>query len=135
MNAPANRKFLGIDYGSRNVGIAVSDEDGKLAFPRCNLQNDKIMLEKIAKIISEEKAAEIVVGESINYKGEDNPIMKDILIFIKKLEKKFSLPIHLEPEFLTSAEARRLQKENEKSDSSAAAIILQSYLDKRRQKA
>jgi len=56
--------------------------------------------------------------------------MDEILNFKKDLEKHFNITVHMEPEFLTSAQAEVIQGKNYKIDASAAAIILQSYLDK-----
>ncbi len=123
-------KYLGIDYGEKNVGIAVSDDDGNLAFAKTVLKNDKKLLENIVKIYKEENIEVVVLGESKNLDGEDNPIQKKILKFQKDL-KNIKIPVILEPEFLTSAEAERIQGKNDKIDASAAALILKSYLDKR----
>lgn len=124
-------KYLGIDYGEKNVGIAVSDDGGKLAFAKTVLKNDKNLIENIAQICRDEKIETIVLGESLDFKGQPNLIMKGILIFKEKLVKGTGLKIYLEPEFLTSAEAERLQGKTNKLDASAAALILKSYLDKR----
>ena len=139
-------KYLGIDYGGKNVGIAVSDDGGNLAFAKTILENDKNLLENILKICENEKIEAIVMGESLDFAGKPNPIMKDILSFKKKLADASKLKIHLEPEFFTSVEAeqiqgkhlRRIRKKDRqgaqiklrKNDASAAALILKSYLDK-----
>ncbi|MEK7564509.1 MAG: Holliday junction resolvase RuvX [Patescibacteria group bacterium] len=140
-------KFLGIDYGAKRIGIAVSDEGGTLAFPREIVLNNKSTLEEILKIMKEENISEIVIGESLNLKGEENKIAGEIKKFILELEKASSLPIHTEKEFLTSVEARNSQNTKQslhieqahgknkknaspKIDASAAALILQRYLDR-----
>lgn len=122
-------KYLGIDYGEKNVGVAVSDDSGSLAFAKTVLKNDKQLLENVLKICEEEKIGMIIMGESFDFSGEPNVIMKDILKFEKEL-KESDLLVFLEPEFLTSAEAERLQGKSAKIDASAAALILKSYLDK-----
>ncbi|MBI4280926.1 Holliday junction resolvase RuvX [Candidatus Uhrbacteria bacterium] len=123
-------RLLGIDYGSKRVGTAISDETGTLAFPHAVLLNNKELLPALQKIIAEEKVTEIVMGESHDYKGKENPIMEGIRACRKTLEQETKLPVHLEPEFLTSAQAAYFQGKHDKLDASAAAIILQSYLDK-----
>lgn len=122
-------KFLGIDYGTKRIGIAVSDERAVLAFPRVILKNDKNIFKNIRQIIAAENPQAIVVGESLNFKGRPNRIAAEIETFILELEK-FNLPTHSEKEFLTSVEARRYS-EAEKADASAAALILQRYLDRK----
>ena len=123
-------KYLGIDYGEKNVGIAVSDDSGSLAFAKTILNNNKQLLESVLKICDEEKVDVIVMGDSFDFSGQPNNIMEDVLKFKKDLEKN-DLIVYLEPEFLTSAEAERIQGKNDKIDASAAALILKSYLDKK----
>lgn len=124
-------KYIGIDYGKKRVGMAVSDESGKFAIPRDVLENDDALLGKVASLAREVGASAIILGESKNYKGEDNLVMKEINIFREKLEATVTVPIYLEPEFMTSVAAQRFQGKNEFHDASAAALILQSYLDKK----
>ena len=145
-------RYLGIDYGAKRIGIALSDEKGKMAFAYGVILNTgkKEVVEKIKKICEENFVGKIVLGKSLNYKGEPNIIMEKIEPFKMALEKEIGLPVVYENETLTSAEARRPlggerkrpptlskrkspEKEKQammKVDASAAALILQSYLDK-----
>ena len=116
--------------GKKNVGIAISDDGGNLAFAKIVLDNNNQLLDNILKIIEEDRVEAIVIGESINLNGEENLIQKKILEFKKILEENVKIPIHFEPEFLTSMEARRLQEGVKKIDASAAALILKSFLNK-----
>ncbi len=139
-------KHLGIDYGSKRVGIALSDDGGTLAFPYRTLKNDMTLIDSIHNICGEEEISAIVIGESHDLSGEPNKIMGSIEKLIKNLEAELDLPIYLQKEFMTTIEARgRGGKElnnarkdkKEKSintDASAAALILQRYLDKKNQK-
>ncbi len=123
-------KSLSIDYGTKRIGVALSDEGGTLAFPKEILPNRRDLFEKLKEIIKEENVSSIVVGESLDYAGEANKVMREISEFVEKLKADFSLPVHFEKEFLTSVEARRYHKNGEKVDASAAALILQRYLDR-----
>ena len=123
-------RFLGIDYGTKRVGLALSDEDGQLAFPKSVLSNTKDLIEDIKKICVEENISGVVIGESRDLDGTPNPLMKDIEVFMEKLKKEINTPLYLEPEFLTSHQAQKIQGKNSMLDASAAAIILQSFLDK-----
>ncbi|MDO8591088.1 MAG: Holliday junction resolvase RuvX [bacterium] len=142
-------RYLGIDYGTKRVGIALSDEAGEFAMPLIVLQNNNSLFPALKKIILEKKIGAIVLGESKNFKGEDNAIMSDITDFKNKFESETSLPVFLEPEFMTSAEAnqeperagenrrsglrlRRPKVKNIMHDASAAALILKSYLEKQK---
>ncbi len=122
-------RYLGIDYGAKRVGVAVSDERGDFAYPFAVVENFDGLLDEIAAICKENNIGEIVVGESKNYAQEENEIMKEILPFVGDLRKALGLPVHLHPEFLTSREAEQLQGHNDMHDASAAALILKSYLE------
>jgi len=123
-------RFLGIDYGKKRIGLALSDDEGRLAFPKEILFNDKKFFLRLAEIIKEEEIGEIVLGDSEDFKGKPNEVMEEINDFAKELKEKFSVPVFFQKEFLTSVEARRYQAKREKADARAAALILQRYLDK-----
>lgn len=125
---------MGIDYGEKRVGIAVSDREGKVAFPKMVLENDDELLEKVSDFCKENSIEAIVLGESRNYKGEENKINKEILSFKEKLAAETKLPAYLEPEFMTSMQVEKTFGKTEMIDASAAAIILQTFLDKEKNK-
>jgi methionine--tRNA ligase beta chain len=124
-------KLLGIDYGSKRVGLAHSDEAGQFAMPLIVLSNTKNLLDEVVGAAKEKGVREIVIGESKNYAGEANAILADTLTFKKELENA-GFAVHLEPEFMTSAHVEKLQGKTDMLDASAAALILQSYLDKQK---
>jgi putative Holliday junction resolvase len=123
-------RYMGIDFGKKRIGIALSDESGKMAFPRTVVPNDRRRMIEIREMIVSKGVEEIVLGESKDYGMQDNKIMKDILLFKKELEWETKLPIHMENELMTTAQAAQIQGEGALIDASAAAIILQSYIDK-----
>lgn len=140
-------RFLGIDYGTKRIGVAVSDEKGILAFPKEIVLNDSNNFKKLGAIIKTENITEIVIGESVDFSGKLNALSARIEVFILELKDKFNLPIHKQKEFLTSVEARNSkntkknisqsqvhsrvkQIKSGRIDASAAALILQRYLDK-----
>lgn len=122
-------KYLSIDYGAKKVGIATSDDDGRMAYPCMIAQNDKTLMGDIKEIVRAMGINEIVIGESLDENGKPNDIMKDIRAFAVRLENEIDLPVHFEKEFMTSLEARRFQGKHIVDDS-AAALILQRYLDR-----
>jgi RNase H-fold protein (predicted Holliday junction resolvase) len=81
-------------------------------------------------ICQKEAVGAIVIGESKDFKGNDNFIMNDVRKLAKALETKVGISVFLEPEFLTSRQAAQIQGAHSKLDASSATIILQSYLDK-----
>ena len=123
-------KFLGIDYGTKRVGLALSDDTKRLAFPYATLENNKKLLENVMSVIKEHNVDAVVLGESVTYKRDRNPLMERIQDFKKSIEETAGLAVHLEPEWLTSVEARRTAPNPKLVDASAAALILQTYLDR-----
>lgn len=124
-------RLLGIDYGTKRVGIALSDPRAKFALPHSVIPKTPDLLAEVVKIAKDNQAQEIVMGESRDFNNEPNEILEKSLEFKKQLEGQ-GFTVHLEPEFMTSQHAERFQGKNEMVDASAAALILQSYLDKER---
>jgi putative Holliday junction resolvase len=134
-------KYLGIDYGIKRIGVAVSDDTGSIAFPLTTVNAGPDALQNIDNLIRENKIEKIVMGESRNFKNEPNEVMEDIEQFKKDIAELTQLPVAYEKEFFTSTQAARQftpdgsRKEapsQEKLDASSAALILQSYLDRSR---
>jgi len=119
---------MGIDFGSKNVGVAFSDDAGLMAFPHKVFANDDGLLQKIENLIKEKEVEEIVIGHSLGRDGEPNKIHASTEEFITDLTRATGLPVHLEPEQYTTQEAIRFQGKTDKIDASAAAIILNSYI-------
>lgn len=129
-------KYLALDYGSKKIGVAISDEIPMLAFPfKIILNKDKkISLQDILKTVKENNIKNIVIGESVNQKGELNKIAIEAREFIFNLEEIFleeniDCNVHFEKEWFSTVEARRFDDRKD-ADDSAAAIILQRFLDK-----
>lgn len=127
-------KYLGIDYGTKRVGLATSDDEGSMAFPLRVIPNSKQLISDILELCKEEGVGAIVVGESHNFANKPNPLMLRITPFVEKLKHATGLPVSFMPEVLSSQEAARVTGTNETNDASAAAIVLQSYLDQTNQK-
>lgn len=130
-------RILGLDYGAKHIGVAVSDDNAGMAFPREILMNDSKVLVSIGSMIKEEEIGKIVVGDP-----GDNLISDAVREFVAKLEKEFSLPVIMEKEFMTSMHVSQAggkkpiarqekQDRGPKRDDSAAALILQRYLDRK----
>jgi len=128
-------RYLGIDYGNRKVGLAISDEAGSFAFPYQVVKNEGVdkLVGQIEKICDNEGIGVIILGESLDLSGQANPIQKDILVLKEKLEQETGREIILQKEFFTTQEARRGIDEDGTdlaTDARAAALILKSYLDR-----
>lgn len=122
-------RVIGVDYGKKRVGIAVSDEGGGFAFPKAVIPASHQIAGDIADMATQQKAEVIVIGESKDYGGRANPLLQDIHVLERVLKSK-GFTVVLEPEYGSSEEAARFQGKGENHDASAAAIILQRYLDK-----
>lgn len=122
-------KYLGIDFGSKRVGLALSDENLQFAFPFKVLENSENLVDDIKNICLENNVSLVVIGESKDFSMKDNQIMEEIKSFITNFKSSSDISVVLHPEFLTSQEAERLQGKNDMLDASAASIILKSYLD------
>jgi len=126
-------RLLGIDYGHKKVGLALSDEGGRFAFPHNTWPNDKFLVGKIKELCTREKVGLIVVGESLDLSGRPNPLMREIEKFEDLLKQKIGLPLAREREFFSSWEAKRIIDEEQTdplTDARAAALILKSYIDR-----
>lgn len=121
---------MGIDYGKKRVGVALSDEEGKFALPESVLPNDTRLIENLVNLGKERGVGAIIVGESRDFSGKANPIQAQIADFVKELKGVSHLPVFMEQELLTSKEASHDQGEGDMIDASAAALILKAYLDR-----
>jgi len=139
-------RLLGIDYGEKKIGIAISDERAKFAFPRSAIDNSSAnsVLNAVKIICDKNNVGKIILGQSLDFKGQPNVIMRRIGKFKSLLEEKTRIPVEYKNEILTTKQAerkmaktrpppasfRKKTKKNEKIHSSAASLILQSYLDR-----
>ena len=132
-------RYLGIDYGSKRVGLALSDEAGTMGFPRDILANTPKLVEELCTLIAKENVGAVVIGESRTLAGGDNPINTDAHALGTSIIERTGIPVLYESEVFTSAEARRLPEKEIKSrspkqhkavDASAAALILTSFLSR-----
>lgn len=125
-------RFLGIDYGSKRVGVAVSDEAGKMAFPHIVLKNTPSLLQELTQIITEKNVAEIVIGHSLDKNSRPNKIQTAIENLITDLTLATGLPIHLQPEQFSTQAAIQIQGRSAMTDAAAAALILDSFITKKK---
>jgi len=127
-------RFLGIDYGAKRLGIAVSDEKAGFAFPKETIPNDASAIDRITKIVKEEEVKVLVMGDTRAANGAENPITEEADAFAQSLSRHVGLPIEWVREAWSSVEAARFApKGKEHDDAAAAAIVLQRFLDMRRQ--
>ena len=136
-------RYLGLDLGTKTLGVAVSDLTGTIATSLTILRhenNHEYLIEELKKIINEKNVETIVLGLPKNMNNTIGERGEMVLSFKEKLEKSISLPVILEDERLTTRVAENIlitadvsrKKRKKVIDKMAANIILQSYLDRRR---
>jgi putative holliday junction resolvase len=132
-------RVLAIDHGSKRMGIAISDELGMIAQPLEFIPAEPFtgFLARLKEIIREKQVEQIIVGMPRNMDGSYGPAAEQVRQFVVVLKEALTVPIVTWDERLTSAQANRFliqadvrrDKRKEKVDKTAAAILLQSYLD------
>ena len=136
-------RILGIDYGRRRLGLALSDEDGVLASPLPHLRRGHSIdrdLRDLASLASSHGVGAIVVGLPLHMDGSEGEMAEEATRFARALEQAVGVPVELLDERLTSEEAERVlleadlsrRKRKELRDGLAAVLILQCHLDRRR---
>ena len=135
-------RVLGLDVGSRRIGVAVSDPLGITAQGLETLQRTtkRRDFEYLQRVIQEYDVREIVVGLPLRMSGAEGIQSDKMQVFAEELRKRFRLPVHLWDERLTSVEANRLLREADLSiekrgkavDRMAAILILQGWMESRR---
>lgn len=140
------RRLIGLDVGSKTVGVAVSDELGvtaqKLETIKIDESKYNFGMRSIKKIVREYDPAAFVLGLPKNMDGSSGDSVARSKAYGKRLEKKFGLPVYYSDERLTTVESRRVlveeagihdrHKRKEVIDQMAAVLILQNYLDLKR---
>ena len=126
-------RLLGIDYGTKRVGIAISDESAFIA-REFSVLSPKEFLKRIPKLVDEQEIGKLVVGLPLNMQGKHSKKTEEVVSFISELEKILNIPIVSSDERLSTVMAHRLPGGRAKTDSLAAQIILQNYLDSERNK-
>jgi len=119
---------MGIDYGTKRVGVALTDERGMMAFPHTTLLNDDALVAQMVALVREKEVGEIVVGRSHDFDGAPNAVQTHIDAFTASLRAVLDIPVHEELEFMSTQHALRDQGRTAHTDASAAALILDAYI-------
>ena len=132
-------RVLAIDFGTKRMGLAVSDALGITAQGLATLERVRIAddLEHIRKLVEEYAAERVIVGNPISKTGAETSMSGQVAAFAEKLRRILACPVELWDERLTSVEANRMlrasgigiEKRRRATDRVAATLLLQSYLD------
>lgn len=138
---PAFGVLLGIDYGTKRVGVAVSDQDQKFSSPLHNLDRQGVQADArtFRRLTEEYRPVGMVIGLPIHLSGDESQKSREARSYAEWLASVTGLPFTFQDERFTSFQAERLLLEAELSkkkrkariDKLAAQILLQSYLDVR----
>ena len=134
-------RVLGIDYGRRRIGLALSDEEGILASPLPTYvrgRSEERDIARLATLIARHGATAVAVGLPLNMDGSRGEMARAAEAFADRIQKKTALPVELFDERLTSSEAERVlleanlprRRRKELRDSLSAVLILQGHLDR-----
>lgn len=119
---------MGVDHGLKWIGAAVSDDGKKMAFPYMTLENNSRLFSRLNDIIKKEEIYKIIIGLPLNKNMKPTSQTTEVENWAEKLIKEVDLPIEFENEILTTKAADRYDAKDQHS--AAAAILLQSYLDR-----
>ena len=132
-------RYLGVDYGERRVGLAVSDELGMMALPLDVLpaQSSKQVIRDVLRLCQEKQVAVIVVGLPLNMDGSRGAAVAAVDRFVRELRRQAGRPVEVWDERMSSRQVERMLIDSDVSrskrkgivDKLAAQVILQSYLD------
>jgi putative Holliday junction resolvase len=132
-------RIMALDHGTVRIGVAVSDELKMIALPLEFIPAEPLggVVTRIGQLLQEKEVEQIVVGMPRNMDGTYGPAAEKVRGFVEQLRSITSVPIRLWDERLTSTQANRIliqgnvSRKNRKKvvDQTAAAILLQSYLD------
>lgn len=125
-------RYLGIDYGSKRIGVAISDDQGTIAFPKATILNrgTRPVLVELRFLIEKEHIEHIVIGLPKALDGTETEQTKIVRLFADAVGDDISLPVSFENEMLTSRLVEREGVAKDHVDEASAALILQSYLDR-----
>src|ERR1700722_15910297 len=132
-------RILALDHGTKRIGVAISDELGMIAQPLEFVPAEPFekFLARLNEIIQTKQVGSLLVGMPRNMDGSYGPAATKVQEFVAMLKQTITIPIKLWDERLTSTQANRYliqanvrrEQRKEKVDKTAAAILLQSYLD------
>lgn len=135
-----NRRYIGLDFGGRRVGVALSDPGGLIAQPHGTLviKNLDEAVSGVCRLVAEWDAVGVVLGLPLNLSGDASDLSTAVRKFADRLRAACPVPIYFEDERLSSKQAeavlhemgKKIKGNKDKIDRISAALILQTFLDR-----
>lgn len=122
-------RIIGVDFGEKKIGLAVAT--GRVALSFGVVANDQQLFPELKKICREEEIEAVVVGLPLNWDGTEGEMAQKVKSFSQDLERHLGLKVSFGDERLTTQEAKQRLKKKKVEDGGAAALMLQSYLDRK----
>jgi putative Holliday junction resolvase len=132
-------RYLGLDYGEKRIGIAITDPLNLFVYPLTTLNNDLNFWKKFTEILNQYHVVKIILGYPLKENGEFSSSTIAVIEFKEKLEKKIDIPVALIDErysseiakgrILQSVPSKRKRRDKSLLDKNAAAVILEDYLN------
>lgn len=118
--------YLGVDYGTKRIGLAIASDDARVAVPKGTIENNADVFEHLAEIINREEAGKIILGVPVSMDGTEGDFATRVRAFGKEIEREIGLEVAYIDEKLTSQEAREQGAAD--VDAASAVLILQDFL-------
>jgi putative holliday junction resolvase len=126
-------RYLGIDYGTKRTGVAISDSEGKVAVVKETIEAEGLnkVIDRIKEIVTQDGVDSVVVGIPLNMNGEPTQMTERVQRFIANLRDHIEVPVQTIDERLTTEMANTLLRgvKAEERDQVAAQILLQNFMD------
>jgi putative holliday junction resolvase len=130
-------RVLGVDPGSKRCGIAITDSQQSMAFPRPAIARDAMTVIRLGELVEEESIETIVIGRPVSLAGHDTASTTDADELFAKVREYVNVPVIQFDERLTTRDAQKSLSEaglttkasRDRIDSAAAVIMLQNYVD------
>ena len=133
-------RLIGLDWGTVRVGVAMTDEEQKMAFPLQQTFESAKAIQEIQKLLDEYEIEKVVIGLPLSLKGEETESSRLTKKFAEKIEDKLKIPVEfIDERFSSVASTQALHDQNIKEaeqrhikDNVAAALLLQQFIDNKK---
>ena len=136
---PATGRLMGLDHGSKTIGIAITDVERRMAQPVTTIRKNKFSVDmaELNALIATHQPAALIIGYPLNVDGSEGPRCQSVRAFVRNMEDHCDLPMLLWDERHSSQEADKIMmmaamssgKRKTRIDSAAATVILESFLE------